>query len=74
MLYQETKDESNWIFGDSITSVEEQMSAEKVKVAFKSGKEELYDYLVIAEGSRSRTRKMVMGEGGFESKPIGCCE
>lgn len=74
MLYAQTKDETEWIFGDSIVSVEDQAGAGKVKVGYASGNQAVFDYVVIADGARSRTRKIVFGESGFEYRPIGACE
>ncbi|WWC69891.1 uncharacterized protein I206_103834 [Kwoniella pini CBS 10737] len=72
MLYQETKDETEWIFGDYITSVNEQEAAGMVEVEFNSGKKEVYDYLIIAEGARSWGRKAASLDQYVEYKPIGC--
>lgn len=74
MLYNHTKEGTNWVFGDYITSIEEQVAAGKVKAGFNSGKEEIYDYVIIADGARSRTRKLVFGEDAFKYKPIGNCK
>ncbi|OCF74280.1 hypothetical protein I204_04650 [Kwoniella mangroviensis CBS 8886] len=76
MLYQQTKQTTDWRFGDYVTSIkEEEQEGDgkgKVKVGFKSGKEEEYDYLIIAEGARSWTRKLVMKEEAeVKYKPIG---
>ncbi|WVW84147.1 hypothetical protein I302_106176 [Kwoniella bestiolae CBS 10118] len=80
MLYKQTEGQTEWIFNDYITSVEEPPTGQggsnegggKVKVGFKSGKTEEYDYLIIAEGARSWTRKLVFEKDKVEYKPIGC--
>ncbi|CDZ97384.1 Monooxygenase, FAD-binding [Phaffia rhodozyma] len=71
MLYEETKDETEWVFGDHIVSVEEQIEGGKVKIGFQTGKEAVYDFVILADGSRSRTRKVVFGESGFDYRSIG---
>ncbi|WWC62206.1 uncharacterized protein I303_104801 [Kwoniella dejecticola CBS 10117] len=72
MLYQETKNDTEWVFGDYVTSVNEQEAAGKVEVGFNSGKKDTYDYLIIAEGARSWGRKAASLDQGVEYRPIGC--
>ncbi|WWC89017.1 uncharacterized protein L201_003935 [Kwoniella dendrophila CBS 6074] len=71
MLYQETKADTEWIFGDYIIGVNERLSTDDIEVEFKSGKKEIYDYVIIAEGARSWGRKTAFGNKGIEYKPIG---
>lgn len=74
MMYEVTYPETEWRFGDCVTSVEEQIENGKVRVGFESGKQEDFDYFIIAEGARSRSRKIVFGENAFEYKPVNECK
>jgi 2-polyprenyl-6-methoxyphenol hydroxylase-like FAD-dependent oxidoreductase len=59
ILYELTKQDVAYRFGDSITHLTQQ--ADGVAVTFAGGNEELFDLVVAADGVRSRTRKLVFG-------------
>ncbi|KAJ9118096.1 hypothetical protein QFC22_003995 [Naganishia vaughanmartiniae] len=70
LLYDATANHTEWRFGDQITSLNEE--AEKcVKVGFQSGKEEMYDLVVLADGVGSRTRKLAFNADDIEFKRLG---
>jgi 2-polyprenyl-6-methoxyphenol hydroxylase-like FAD-dependent oxidoreductase len=74
ILYNATKDTSTWMFGDCIAAVEEEHSeGGAALVKFKSGREERYDFVIVADGVGSRTRKMIFGDEPVR-KPIGLRE
>lgn len=57
LLYEHTKAEVEYRFGDEIAAVEE--TADAVRVSFRNGAAEEFDLLVIAEGVGSPTRELV---------------
>jgi 2-polyprenyl-6-methoxyphenol hydroxylase-like FAD-dependent oxidoreductase len=58
ILYEETKKDVKYIFGDSITDIN-QDDPSSVSVTFgKDGRTEIYDMLVVADGLNSRTRAL----------------
>ena len=60
ILYQHTKEDVKYIFGDHITSLDEM--ATDITVTFSSGKTEKYDLVISAEGIGSSTRKLLFGD------------
>jgi 2-polyprenyl-6-methoxyphenol hydroxylase-like FAD-dependent oxidoreductase len=60
ILYNHTKDNVSYIFGEQISDLTEFDTG--VKVTFQSGKTQDFDLVIIAEGIRSRTRGLVFGD------------
>ncbi|ASU82482.1 FAD-dependent oxidoreductase [Nocardiopsis gilva YIM 90087] len=59
LLYQATKDDVEYVFGDSITAMEE--SAEGVRVTFEKGAPRTFGLVVGADGLHSNVRRLVFG-------------
>jgi len=57
ILYDHTKDDVTYVFGDYITGIDQ--TAEKVSVTFSSGKNEFFDLVISAEGIGSKTRGLM---------------
>ncbi|NUR31904.1 MAG: FAD-binding monooxygenase, partial [Catenulispora sp.] len=60
LLYERTRDHTEYLFGDEISHVREEPG--HLRLAFKSGAERTADLLVAADGIRSRTRDLVFGD------------
>jgi 2-polyprenyl-6-methoxyphenol hydroxylase-like FAD-dependent oxidoreductase len=60
ILYNHSKNNVEYIFGDQISDLTEFETS--VKVTFQSGKTQDFDLVIIAEGIRSRTRGLVFGD------------
>ncbi|OQO02444.1 hypothetical protein B0A48_11971 [Cryoendolithus antarcticus] len=60
VFYQASKDETEYIFGDSITGLTEEDDRVNVKLA--SGAERDFDLVVAADGLGSRTRELAFGK------------
>ncbi len=74
VLYDATKNDTRYIFGDSIKDIDDSDDAErKAVVTFNSGKSEAFDYVIIADGVRSWTRKMVFGDE-VQLRRVGLCK
>ena len=72
ILYHASEDVGvKWKFGTEISSLNE--SSTGVEVEFKSGEKSRWDYVIVAEGATSRTRKLVEGIKA-EYKPIYLCK
>jgi 2-polyprenyl-6-methoxyphenol hydroxylase-like FAD-dependent oxidoreductase len=63
ILYDNTKKNVTYQFGDWIVGIEQ--DSDKVNVTFASGTTDKFDLVIIAEGTRSSTRELVFGK-----KPI----
>lgn len=72
LLYDITHKNTDWRFNDQITSLNE--GEEGVKVGFQSGKEEMFDLVVIADGVGSRTRKLAFPGDQIQVKTLGSCK
>ncbi|MFJ8211244.1 FAD-dependent monooxygenase [Streptomyces sp. NPDC096033] len=59
ILYDATKEHTEYVFGDSITSLSE--DAEGVHVTFERGAPRRFDLVIGADGLHSRTRSLVFG-------------
>ena len=68
ILYQHTKDDIQYIFGDHITGLNE--NTNDITVTFSSGKKAAYDLVVSAEGIGSHTRKLLFTDE-FSYKYLG---
>lgn len=72
VLYDATRDRTEWRFGDQIGKKVEREKG--VDVTFQSGREETYDLVVLADGVGSRTRKLAFPPEDIEFKNLGICE
>ncbi|KAK8866196.1 hypothetical protein IAR55_001347 [Kwoniella newhampshirensis] len=70
LLYDKTKAQTEWIFGDQIVGIDER--GEGVEVEFQSGKKKEFYAVVLADGVGSRTRKLVLGPDEYQFRPLGC--
>lgn len=68
ILYNHTKDNVEYLFGDQITALHE--TANHVTVQFQSGTSREFDLVICADGIRSRTRQLIFGEEPV-IKPVG---
>jgi 2-polyprenyl-6-methoxyphenol hydroxylase-like FAD-dependent oxidoreductase len=59
LLYAATRDEAEYVFGDSITSIEQEQDG--VNVRFASGRERTFDFVIGADGLHSNVRAVVFG-------------
>ncbi|KAJ9092644.1 hypothetical protein QFC21_006708 [Naganishia friedmannii] len=81
LLHDATHANTEWRFGDQIKSLVEMDQSEGgnlgggggggVKVGFQSGKEEMFDLVVLADGVGSRTRRLAFQPGDVEFKKLG---
>ncbi|MGO4562765.1 FAD-dependent monooxygenase [Rhizobiales bacterium 3FA27D7] len=60
ILYDRTKDDVEYVFGDSIRTMTEDASG--MDVQFESGRERRFDLVVGADGIHSRVRSLVFGD------------
>ncbi|MCS4165164.1 FAD-dependent monooxygenase [Sphingobacterium sp. BIGb0116] len=60
ILYDATKDNVEYIFGDQITSLNEH--EDQVTVIFKNNPQRSFDLVIAADGIRSTTRTLMFGE------------
>lgn len=60
ILYESTKKDVTYQFGDWIKTLEQHPS--QVNVTFASGKTETFELVIAAEGTRSSTRELVFGK------------
>lgn len=60
ILYERTKQNVTYWFGDSITALEQQ--PHQVRVSFASGKTDTFQFVIAADGIRSRTRRLMFGQ------------
>jgi 2-polyprenyl-6-methoxyphenol hydroxylase-like FAD-dependent oxidoreductase len=68
ILYNLTKDNVEYLFGDQITALDE--TADQVKVQFQFGTSREFDLVICADGIRSRTRQLIFGDEPV-IKPVG---
>lgn len=59
ILYDVTKDEVDYVFGDSIKSLEQ--DSDGVTVAFRSGRTDRFDLVIGADGLHSNVRRLAFG-------------
>jgi 2-polyprenyl-6-methoxyphenol hydroxylase-like FAD-dependent oxidoreductase len=60
ILYNHTKDDTEYLFGNQIVSLNE--FEKGVKVSFQNGEERTFDLVICADGIRSRTRFLIFGD------------
>lgn len=61
VFYEVSKENAEYVFGDTIAAIEETGSSVKVTFA-KDGKSREFDIVVVTEGLASRTRALAFGE------------
>jgi 2-polyprenyl-6-methoxyphenol hydroxylase-like FAD-dependent oxidoreductase len=59
MLYEHTRHETEYLFGDRVESLRDE--GDKVQVRFLNGAERTFDLVIAADGTRSKTRDLVFG-------------
>lgn len=59
MLYDRTRHDTEYVFGEHITDVREHN--DRITVGFAKGQPRDFDLLILADGIRSRTRTLVFG-------------
>ncbi|MFI7638300.1 FAD-dependent monooxygenase [Nonomuraea sp. NPDC049400] len=69
ILYQATRDDVEYVFGDSITSIDE--GRDEVRVAFERGSLRSFDLVIGADGLHSNVRGMAFGEEGRFARHLG---
>ena len=69
ILYDRTKDEVEYIFGESIRATSE--DAEGVEVAFESGRTRRFDLVVGADGLHSTVRTLAFGDEAQFKRYLG---
>jgi 2-polyprenyl-6-methoxyphenol hydroxylase-like FAD-dependent oxidoreductase len=60
ILYDHTRDTTEYIFGNQITGLRDH--GDRVTVSFASGADRDFDLVVAADGVRSRTRTLIVGD------------
>ncbi|EMD28290.1 FAD-dependent monooxygenase [Amycolatopsis azurea] len=60
LLYQHTRDDIAYVFGDEITGLTD--TGAGVDVTFRNGADRRFDLVVLADGLRSRTRDLVFAD------------
>ena len=68
ILYNHTKDNVEYLFGNQITALNEK--DDTVSVTFQNGEIRDFDLVICADGIRSRTRQLIFGDEPFV-KPVG---
>lgn len=68
ILYNHTKNEVEYIFGNYITDLKELETG--VKVFFNNGEERNFDLVICADGIRSKTRSLIFGDEPLV-RPVG---
>ncbi|RSM82694.1 FAD-dependent oxidoreductase [Amycolatopsis sp. WAC 01375] len=71
ILYGATRDDVEYVFGDSIDALEEHENG--VEVTFRSGTRRAFDLVVGADGLHSRTRELVFGPEHPYHRYLGYC-
>ncbi|MFC3511094.1 FAD-dependent monooxygenase [Amycolatopsis halotolerans] len=60
LLYRHTHDDTRYVFGDEITGLSD--TGDGVDVTFRTGPDQRFDLVVLADGFRSRTRDLVFAD------------
>ncbi|MDT8886229.1 FAD-dependent monooxygenase [Aquirufa sp. LEPPI-3A] len=68
ILYEHTKENVEYLFGNQIIALDEHQDG--VKVTFQNGEIRDFDLVICADGIRSRTRSLIFGDEPFV-KPVG---
>lgn len=69
ILYEATRADAEYIFGDSVSAIVDQ--GEHVRVTFGSGTTRTFDYVVGADGQHSATRQLVFGPEQAFTQSLG---
>jgi 2-polyprenyl-6-methoxyphenol hydroxylase-like FAD-dependent oxidoreductase len=70
ILYDRTRGDVEYIFGDCITGLRD--AEDRITVSFERGAERDFDLVIAADGIRSRTRSLIVG-GEPEIRELGVC-
>ncbi|MCI2419720.1 FAD-dependent monooxygenase [Saccharopolyspora sp. K220] len=70
ILYEATRDDVEYVFGDSITAVEQDEHG--VHIEFEAGRARRFDLLVGADGVHSNVRRLVFGPEQRYIRDLGC--
>ena len=70
IFYEACRKETDYVFGDYITSVDDQ--GDKVRVGFAKGQDRDFDSVIVADGMSSRTRGLVFDDEA-PVKGLGHC-
>jgi len=70
ILYERTRDDVEYIFGDTIAGLRD--AGDRITVSFDRGGERDFDLVIAADGMWSRTRSLVVGDD-FEIRELGVC-
>ncbi|GAA1456492.1 FAD-dependent monooxygenase [Williamsia maris] len=68
ILVDTVADDTEFLFGDSIAELDD--DGDQVHVVFASGTQRSFDYVVVSEGMRSRTRRLVFDDADA-IRPLG---
>jgi len=71
ILYEATRDTTEYIFGDSITSLDER--AHSVRVCFEHSEPRTFSLVIGADGLHSNVRRLVFGEDDRFIEDLGLC-
>ncbi|GLW99621.1 FAD-dependent monooxygenase [Microtetraspora sp. NBRC 16547] len=69
ILYEATKEHTEYVFGDSITSISER--ADGVQVTFERGAPRMFDLVIGADGLHSNVRSLAFGPESSYVKDLG---
>ena len=70
ILYEATRDEVEYIFDDSVTSVSQDEAG--VAVTFERGGPRRFDFVIGADGLHSNVRRLVFGQESRFTRDMGC--
>ncbi len=70
ILYEATRDETEYLFGDAIAAIEEDDAG--VRVAFEGGASRRFDLVIGADGLHSGVRALTFGAEAPLTKHLGC--
>ena len=71
ILYEATRDTTGYIFGDSITSLDE--AADGVQVCFEHSRPRTFSLVIGADGLHSNVRRLAFGEDDRFVEDLGLC-
>ena len=71
ILYEATQDSTEYIFGDSITSLDER--ADGVRVCFEHSQPRTFSLVIGADGLHSKVRRLAFGEDDRLVEDLGLC-
>lgn len=62
ILYDATRDDVEYVFGDSITSIDDDPGEDEVRVTFERAGPRVFDLVIGADGLHSTVRRLVFGD------------